>query len=282
VLPYFSNLSLEAEDSVSLEAYRKKRSPFSPSTVNVAVVCFPHIANFTDFLPLSGVEAVTLNYVARPDEILGADVIILPGTKNTISDLCWLKQEGWEEVLHQVQERGSWVVGICGGYQMLGEEVCDPLRVEGKRTTERGLGFLPLRTVLAPEKTTRRVEVKWEVASEIGSFWGYEIHLGQTHLEEGVAPRFFVKSMEGEEWQPDGAVSRAEKVWGTYLHGLFESGPFLQAWLSQVGVERGIFVQVGWEDWRQERDSHLDRLAKAMEEHLDMVTLRALDGILSR
>ena len=105
VLPYLQDLHLEAEDSVSLETYRNKQRPFSPTTVNVAAVCLPHIANFTDFLPLAQVEAVTLNYVKTPQEIFNADVVILPGSKNTIADLRWLKETGWQQALQQVRDR---------------------------------------------------------------------------------------------------------------------------------------------------------------------------------
>jgi adenosylcobyric acid synthase len=279
VLPYFHDLGLEAEDSVSLETYRSRQLPFSLSTANVAVVCLPHMANFTDFLPLTHVGAVVLNYVEKPDEISGADVVILPGTKNTLSDLRWLKKRGWQQALQQARNRGSWVVGVCGGYQMLGEEVADPLGVEGEKATERGLGFLPLRTVFAAEKTTRKVEVKWSIGSRAGVFSGYEIHMGQTQVGEGVAPRFFLRPVGGGEWRPDGAVSREGKVWGAYVHGLFESGLFLQEWLSQVGAERGVRVQVGWQEWQRERNSRLDRLADALEEPLDMAAIRTLAGV---
>lgn len=279
VLPYLQDLRLEAEDSVSLETYRNGQRSFSPATVNVAVVCLPHIANFTDFLPLARVGAVTLNYVRTPQEISSADVVILPGSKNTIADLRWLKERGWQEALQQARKRGSWILGICGGYQMLGEEVADPLGVEGERAAEQGLGFLPLRTVFAAEKTTRRVEVLWHVGSQTGIFSGYEIHMGHTQLGEGGTSYFFLRSIGGGAWRPDGAVSREGRVWGTYLHGLFESGPFLQEWLAQVGAERNIRIQAGWLEWQQERDSQLDRLAEVLERYLDMAAIWTLTDV---
>src|SRR5436190_16040041 len=188
VLPYLRDLGLEAEDSVSLETYRNRQRSFSPATVNVAVVCLPHISNFTDCLPVARVGAVTLNYVQHPQEIAGADVVILPGSKNTIADLRWLKERGWPPALRQTRDRGGWIVGVCGGYQMLGEEVADPLGVEEERTTERGLGLLPLRTGLAAEKTTGRVEAQWNIGSQTGVFPGYEIHMGHTKVGEGGGP----------------------------------------------------------------------------------------------
>src|ERR671925_138071 len=129
-------------------------------------------------------------------------------------------------MLQRVRAEGGWIVGVCGGYQMLGEEVADPLGVEGERATERSLGLLPLRTVLAAKKTTRRVEVKWTIGAKTGGFSGYEIHMGHTQVGEGITPRFVLHPLEGGEWRSDGAVSRDGRTWGTYLHGLFENGPF--------------------------------------------------------
>ncbi len=123
--------------------------------------------------------------------------------------------------------------------------------------------------------------MQWNIGSQTGVFPGYEIHMGHTQVGEGVAPRFFLRPLGGGEWRPDGAVSRDGRVWGTYLHGLFESGSFLRQWLAQVGAERGVQVQVGWQEWPQERDAHLNRIADALEEHLDMVTIQALAGVTS-
>jgi adenosylcobyric acid synthase len=277
VVPYFPNLNLEAEDSVSLEAYRKRQPPFPPATtVNVAVVCLPHIANFTDFMPLARVEGATLNYVTTPGETSGADIIILPGSKDTIADLHWLKKNGWGRTLEQMRAKGAWIVGVCGGYQMLGQEIADPLGVEGEQATEEGLGLLPLRTVFAAIKTTRKVEAKWSIGPEAGVFLGYEIHMGQTSVSEGTIPRFLLRSVGRHQWEPDGAVSLDGRVWGTYLHGLFASGSFLRAWLSQVGAERGIRVRVGWQEWERERNLHLDYLANALQTHLDLTAIRGL------
>ncbi len=279
VLPYLGDLKLEAEDSVSLEAYRKKQPAFSPSTVNLAVVTLPHIANFTDFLPLAQVEGVTLNYVLQPEEAQGADVVLLPGSKNTIFDLRWLKQQGWPAKLRQMRDGGMGIVGVCGGYQMLGEEILDPYGSEGEKAREEGLGFLPLRTVLATEKTTRRVEVLWEANSKRGVFTGYEIHMGQTRVGRGVLPRFFLRPLGQRDWEADGALSREGNLWGTYVHGLFESGPFVQAWLTPMGSKKGVKIWVPWREWQGEREVQLDELAKVVGENLDMPALWSLVGM---
>lgn len=283
VLPYLPDMALEAEDSVALETYYKKQLPFGAATLNIAVVCFPHIANFTDFLPLSQIDGVRLNYVSTPEETVDADVIILPGSKNTIADLRWLKAEHWLPRLHQVKQTGRWIVGVCGGYQMLGEAVADPYGVEGPPTAEPGLGFLPLRTELIQSKTTRRVEGQWQIGMAGGVFDAYEIHMGQTQLlqdiTDDITPRFSIR-WEETQLSPEGAMSRDGKVWGTYLHGLFESGPFLRAWLAQVAAERGLQapVHVAWESWRAERAAQCDRLADVVEHALDMQAIWALIG----
>ena len=196
-----------------------------------------------------------------------------------MSDLRWLKAAGWEEALREMRRRGRWIVGICGGYQMLGDEVADPLGVEGDTAVERGLGFLPVRTAMSPLKTTRRVEARWEVGACAGTFWGYELHMGRTIVGAAARPRFRVRAVEGVRWRRDGACDRAGRTWGTYVHGLFESGPFLQAWLSLVGGERDVAIRVGWRNWRGERDSRLDRLADVLERHLDMAAIRAATGL---
>jgi adenosylcobyric acid synthase len=278
VLPYLADLGLEAEDSVALERYRKNPPAFASATVNVAVVAFPHIANFTDFLPLASVGAATLRYVQKPEEITDADVVILPGSKNTIADLRWLKDGNWPQVLRQLHTAGKAIVGVCGGYQMLGEEIADPLGLEGQRTVERGLRFFPVKTVLAQEKTTRQVEAQWRIGEKTGVFSGYEIHLGRSTKSAEVPPRFLVRPIGGEKWQPDGAVSAEGKTWGTYLHGLFESGSFLQAWLGPIGETKGVTVRSEWRQWRGVRDARLDSLADALEAHVDMAAIRSWLG----
>ena len=273
VLPYLSDLGLEAEDSVSIETYRRRQPSFSTETVNVAVLAPPYIANFTDFLPLAQIEAVRLNYVHSPDEVTDADAIILPGSKNTIADLRWLKIQDWPDKLQQARTDGQCILGICGGYQMLGAEIADPLGVEGEPTIEPGLGLLPVQTALAPDKTTRQVEVHWQLGANSGVFSGYEIHLGQTWGAIKWTPLLEVRVLGAREWSAAGCTSPDGQVWGTYIHGLFESGEFVQAWLTQCGARRGIQVRVPWQSWQTERNIRLDRLADVLAEHLDMSTI---------
>jgi adenosylcobyric acid synthase len=275
VLPYLADVQLEAEDSVSLETYRRQQLPFSPATVNIAVVVLPHIANFTDFLPLAHIEGVRLNYVHHADEILNADVVILPGSKNTIADLRWLKARNWPDALARLHIEEKEIVGVCGGYQMLGEEVADSLGVEGPPSKENGLHVLPLSTELAAHKTTRQVEALWHVGERSGLLRGYEIHMGRSLTHTANASRFFVRTHVHKDWQPEGAISKNGRTWGTYLHGLFENGAFLQEWLAQVGARRGVTVRVPWPQWTEQRARHFDRLADVLSEHVDMTTIRS-------
>ena len=178
-------------------------------------------------------------------------------------------------MLNKLRQAGRWIVGVCGGYQMLGQEVADPFGVEGCPTVEVGLGFLPLRTELGRSKTTRRVEGQWRIGTERGVFDAYEVHMGQTQVLGDVMPRFWIR-YEGIQSQPDGAVSQEGKVWGTYLHGLFESGPFLRAWFGQVVMDAMEQIDVPWRSWRVERAAQCDRLASAVEQALDMPAIWAL------
>jgi adenosylcobyric acid synthase len=161
---------------------------------------------------------------------------------------------------------------------MLGEEVADPLGVEGPPTREAGLQCLPLRTELAARKTSRRVEVQWRVGGHSGLFHGYEIHMGHSLPRGESTPRFLVRSTTAEEWQTDGMVGTDGRTWGTYVHGLFASGAFVQEWLTQVGATRRRAVHVRWQDWQTQRAVQFDRLADVLAEHLDMGRIVSLLG----
>lgn len=205
VFPFADDIYLDAEDSVSLEEPR-------PSTTQVAVVRLPHISNFTDFRLLP--DAV---YLSRPVE-KRFDTIFLPGTKNTIDDMCWLRTSGMEEWLLQQVKGGAKVVGVCGGFQMLGDEIVDPDGVETRISSVRGLGLLPARTRLTREKTTRSVSGRTPSGIH---FQAYEIHMGITVLTESLQP-FAVL----DDGTTDGI--RCAQVVGTYLHGAFENKAVLE------------------------------------------------------
>ena len=233
VVPY-TPLELDDEDSLSerLEGSGKN------GPLHIAVARLPHISNFTDFNPLEQSELVSLRYVRKPEELDRADLILLPGSKNTMDDLVWLRESGLEGCILRLAARGTPVIGICGGYQMLGECIEDPLSVE-RGGMLRGMGLLPVRTVFAGEKTRTRVRARICHAEHAFSDLcgltaeGYEIHMGQTERAAGIAP--FAVTEDGRE---DGAV--CGNVAGSYLHGLFDSADITTALLGMLCARAGL------------------------------------------
>ena len=187
---------------------------------NIAVVIFPRASNLDDLDPLAAEEGVSLRLVNRPDQMQPADLVILPGSKHVVADLEWLREHGFEEALQKHLRYGGKILGICGGMQMLGSEIVDETGVESSGSVA-GLGWLDVTTCMQPEKTLKRVEAtaRWPQAVPVN---GYEIHYGDDHPDANLFP-FSHCSDDGQ-------------VWGTYLHGLFSSGEFRRAWLSEMGV----------------------------------------------
>ena len=258
VLPYLRNLELDQEDSVDIERFRM--TLFGPETVNVAVVLLPHMSNFTDFNQLAAESDVALRYVGSPQELQGADVIILPGSKTTIEDLGYLWSEGFEEALMAHVKRGGEMMGVCGGFQMLGNEINDPQHVETGGSS-KGLGLLDVETALLPRKETRQVRARsllgvWDHECPVE---GYEIHMGMTKRAEGVSPCFEIIShtdpfpssqpvFSSKAYLPgarelqnlDGATSADGLVWGTYIHGIFDQPGFRREWLNRVRIRKNL------------------------------------------
>ncbi|PWT83502.1 MAG: cobyric acid synthase CobQ [Acidobacteria bacterium] len=257
VLPYMESLRIDQEDSVSLEERRSADGAF-----RVGVIRLPHISNYTDFNPLECLPGVSVEYLQEPDERM-VDLLIIPGTKNTIADLQWLMSQGFRAVLAATLERGGTVLGICGGYQMLGHTISDPHGVEAGGAVE-GLDLLPVETELERSKIT----VQSEGRSFIGpAVRGYEIHVGRTrHMKPVTA--FLTKS----DGTADGAV--AGRVAGTYFHGVFENADFTQVFLSRVAESRRL-------EWRPQRNNYskeaeYDRLAETARRHLNTAGIRDL------
>ena len=258
VVPY-TRADIEDEDSLSPRLERRGHS----RAVDVAVVRLPHISNFTDFAPLERHPALGVRYVSRGEELAFPDLVILPGTKSTMDDLRWLRQSGLESRLRQLAAGGTPVLGICGGYQMLGTELADPGGVEGGGALA-GLGLLPCRTVFQPEKRRTRVSARALAGPLAGAeLEGYEIHMGSTSRLGGEP---FCRLAGGGE---DGTVSG--RVFGTYLHGLFDTGEpvrRLADWLlGEKGLPAGPAGVERQEDYRRRQ---YDLLAREVREHLDM------------
>ncbi|MGD9849726.1 MAG: cobyric acid synthase [Nitrospirales bacterium] len=248
VVPYLRNVELDQEDSVDIERYRL--TPFRNETVNVAVVLLPHMSNFTDFNPLIAETDVALRYVSHPKDIQGADVVILPGSKTTIADLNYLREQAFDTAIQRHREWGGELIGLCGGFQMLGLEVTDPHGVETGGASQ-GFGMLDIRTELDQGKSTVQVAARPLWLEKAGSVpvEGYEIHMGKTRPGQEASPCFEILSRgnslptpQGVGFPPsfDGAMSPDHRVWGSYIHGVFDSPDFRRVWLNQVRARKNL------------------------------------------
>jgi adenosylcobyric acid synthase len=286
VIPYLHDHGIDDEDSVSLER-RAVRPPFDrKDCLCVCVVGLPYLSNFTDFTALENVRGVVVYYTRRPEEARAADVLILPGSKNTIPDLLWLRKNGWEAVIESHVASGKPLLGICGGFQMLGHEIRDPHHTESEIEFVPGLNLLDLTTVLEREKVTRQATARF-AESHFGNgqdhadpiFTGYEIHLGETLLGNGTRPLFQLQRSGDAESHHDGAISADGRVLGTYLHGLFDSRDGLELLVRHwrkicEKQESGVEVI----DPLVERERRYDVLAEHYRSNLKMdVIWRALD-----
>jgi adenosylcobyric acid synthase len=285
VIPYLHNHGIDDEDAVSLER-RAVRPPLDRKDyLCVCVVGLPYLSNFTDFTALENVPGVVVYYTRRPEEARAADVLILPGSKNTIPDLLWLRNNGWEQVIESHAAVGKPLVGICGGFQMLGSEIRDPHHTESDIELVRGLNLLDFTTVLDREKVTRQATARlvrsYLTSDDAGPFFsGYEIHLGETRLADGTQPLFRLQRFGEEESHDDGAISADGRILGTYLHGLFDSPDGLALLVSEWRKVCGKQEQVsGVIDPLAERDRRYDGLAEHFRRNLRMdVIYRVLDG----
>ncbi len=269
VLPWLEKLSLPDEDAASFSSDTICNSDAKP----VYVIRFPHISNFDDFDPLRFETGISLRYITHPGELINAAAILLPGTKNTLEDLCWLNETGLDNAICKHANSGCSVVGICGGYQMLGNQICNPQHIECSQESVAGLELLPVHTILNSQKHTQLSEMR--VISKIG-FWhemfgktltGYEIHNGQTRTD---APLFITENNGF-----DGCAANGGRIFGTYLHGLFGNNAFRQSWL------RSLDIQPVEKNWQEHQSAQLDRLANHLEAHLDMERITQIieDGV---
>lgn len=217
VIPYFKDIHIEEEDSVSLES---KRREYEAGKVNIAVVLLKHLSNFTDFDALENDTRVNLFYTNNTEDLQKADIIIVPGTKSTLSDLGELRRNGVAKAIRDAYRDGTTIIGICGGYQILGEEICDPNHVEGPLDRLPGIGILPVRTVITGEKITRRVSFVLSDRVDVEGA-GYEIHMGRTELTAVGAKPLAIK----DDGSPEGCLEG--HAVGTYIHGILDNVSFI-------------------------------------------------------
>ena len=262
VLPYFRDIFVEEEDSVAL-AY-KRRAAGPAGRVRVAVVLLGRLSNFTDFDALSHDARVDLFFTREADEIGKADIIVLPGSKNTIADLTSLTNSGLGAAIVYAHRTGKTVVGICGGYQMLGRSVEDPDGVEGPVPAAVGLGLLPVRTVLQGKKTTRQQRFAFR-GSAAADCQGYEIHMGQTTAEGPPQP---VATLD--DGSPDGYFA-GPRCWGTYLHGILDN-PAVIDFLVAPYTRQEASAPL---DFTAFKNTQYDRLAALIRENVDLLQIYA-------
>ncbi|CAA9285078.1 MAG: Cobyric acid synthase [uncultured Chloroflexi bacterium] len=300
VIPYVPELRLPEEDSVSLETL-----PLRPGgegdrgetgrlpIIDIAVVKLPHVSNFDDFDPLAAEPGVGVRYVSSTEELGRPDLVILPGTKTTIADLRWMERRGLAASVHALVQAGVPAIGICGGYQMLGSSIEDPLGVEAAvGEVVAGLGLLPIRTIFEPSKSTHQVRAIVAAGSGILagcdglSAAGYEIHMGRSQLTGGVAtPAFTIASRSGSSpvagTEQDGLLSTEGRVLGTYLHGLFDNAGVRRALLKNLAAAKGLAHAPEAQSWGQlaTLDDQLDRLAAVLRDSVDLPRLYDIAGL---
>jgi len=266
VVPY-SRFRLDEEDSMT----EKIESPhLLPKTkaIQIGIIRFPHISNFTDFDPLESESDVEVQYLYPDESLSEKDVIILPGSKNTIHDLKWLENHGFQEKLKQYVARGGVVLGVCGGYQMIGMRITDPHRVESQEGEVKGLSLIPLETIIEDEKTLQVVRRGWVASADQIPVKGYEIHMGRSYLLQSIPPFFVLHRENGIE--PDGVVIN-DQIYGTYLHGLFDEGRFRRYFLNRVRNRKGLAsISSNTLSWQETVEGELDRLSDLLESTIDI------------
>jgi adenosylcobyric acid synthase len=280
VIPYLRGLRIADEDSVALERRRGVRRA-APGELEVAIVRLPHLSNYDEFDALEHEPGVVVRYVEQADELRGADLVVLPGSKRTVADLDWARERGIADELVVRGARGEPILGVCAGCQMLGESLLDPDRVECDRPHTPGLGLLPLVTRFRREKTTTRVRVRVEATmlapAGTTEARGYEIHMGEVERTSGE-PAVRILSRNGvDSWRGDGAVSEAGTVVGTTVHGLLENDAVRAELLHRLRARRGLAAPVGTRV--PSREEEYDRLADALAASLDRDLVFSLAGI---
>jgi len=283
VVPYLDDLRLESEDSLSV----RRVSPSvreREDVLDIAVIRYPRWANFTDVDPLFAEPDASVRYVTRAEEFGRPDAVVLPGSKNTAEDLLFLREAGLDRFLLEHRERGGWLTGICGGYQMLGEQLLDPEGIESAHPILPGLALFPMETVFASDKKTVRVAGSasgW--SSDEGAapgcglktfdIEGYEIHMGKSSFTEFVEHPMMIASIKGQAQEvlhPEGARSADGRLLGTYIHGILHNDAFRRDWLNAIRAAKGWLPLAGELNFNRLRESEFDRLADHVRRHTDM------------
>ena len=281
VAPYM-DIDVEDEDSLSERMSDHKEI----GQIDLAVIRLPRISNFTDFNIFESIPGVSVRYISRAAQLGHPDLILIPGTKNTMHDLAWMRQSGVEASVLKAHASGCPVFGICGGYQMLGEELQDPEGAEGEPgASMRGMGLLHAETVFASRKTRTRITGRVQAGSGIFSagqgcvISGYEIHMGVTRALSSRENEKEETAVFLEDGRRDGLCRKDGLVFGTYLHGLFDNEEWTGKLLSRLAEKKGILWRSPEESRRAYKEKQYDRLARLVRENLDMKKIYEIMGL---
>jgi adenosylcobyric acid synthase len=284
VVPYLEDLSLDEEDSLGLptpDSLHDARwsTGGAGRPLRVAVIAFPSLSNFTDFDALRSEPSVVVRFCRKPEQLHGADVVILPGSKQTVDDLFWMRTEGLDEGVIEHSKTGL-ITGICGGMQMLGQLILDPEGIEGPQSIQ-GLRLLPLNTTMRASKITLTGQGVLATKSLFGqrvenlSLNGYEIHVGETSYLGAAQPfaQLVRQTRESQEPVVDGCVSLDSRIFGTYLHGLFDGDEFRHAFIHAARKFCRLAPPTELNDWESKRRESLDRLASTVSDSMDLASI---------
>lgn len=272
VIPY-AKLNIDDEDSVTTRFDRKEERP-----IIVGIVRLPYMSNFTDFTVFDLEQDVTVKYIQN-NQVDDVDLIVVPGSKNTLKDMEFVYQSGLSEWIYRAHRKGVPIVGICGGYQMLGKSISDPFHVETDRYTVNGLGLLETETIMAEEKKTVQMKgfftMDLSFAEEVreSEVEGYEIHMGVTRLLEGATG-----VIQLQDGRLDGAVNEEGNVFGTYLHGIFDNDPFRNAILNPIRNKKGLKEGAGL-DYKSLKEAEYDKLADLVRKNVDLEKIKQIIGV---
>jgi adenosylcobyric acid synthase len=265
VIPYLEQV-FPAEDSLDL---LERKSHKVGSDINISVIRLPRISNFTDFDPLESEPTVSVKYLSPKQDLGHPDAVIIPGTKTSIPDLLLMQKTGMAEAIQHYAASGGTVLGICGGYQMLGQMIADPEGLEGQAGRFQALGLLPIKTVITGQKIARQRQVSSNFPQMGLPVTGFEIHQGRSRIE--IPPNETLAYHPLFDDPNLGLVDSCQSVWGTYLHGIFDNGPWRRAWLNRLRQQRGLkSLPTGVANYREQRENLLDSLAVEVERHLDL------------
>lgn len=283
VVPHLGDLGIDDEDSVSLD---DKQRCGRKSDLDIAVLRTPKISNFTDFASLNREPDAVVRYVRQGEAVGRPDLIILPGSKNTTEDLLYLRSQGYEEEILRLVREGTPVVGICGGYQMLGRQIHDPQCTESGHGSVDGFGLLDIETTFATDKITHQVTGCSSEQSFLGMNYsgsgltGYEIHMGQTEFLSPVEHAFTITARSGQSVAASDGVIRADGlVMGTYIHGIFDNDRYRRSLLNALRIRKGMEPLTGTEDSQARKENSYNRLAAVVRDSLNMELIYTVMGL---